>query len=80
MFYGQTRASEKVNRKKSRGNRWNRTGSSKSGFTLLDFVGSNNYGNATAKRFGQTDDTTVVSLYLASKAAQASSEEMAYSK
>ena len=32
----------------------------------------------TAKHFGQTDDITVLSLYLASKAAQPSSEEMAY--
>jgi len=34
----------------------------------------------TAKRFGQTDDITVLSLYLASKAAQPSKEELAYSK
>jgi hypothetical protein len=34
----------------------------------------------TAKRFGQTDDITVLSLYLASKTAQPSSEELAYSK
>lgn len=34
----------------------------------------------TAKHFGQTDDITVLSLYLASKAAQASREELAYSR
>jgi len=34
----------------------------------------------TAKRFGQTDDITVLSLYLASKTAQPSKEELAYSK
>jgi len=34
----------------------------------------------TAKRFGQTDDITVLSLYLASKTAQPSKEEVAYSK
>jgi hypothetical protein len=34
----------------------------------------------TAQRFGQTDDITVVSLYLASKTAQPSSEELAYSR
>ena len=34
----------------------------------------------TAKHFGQTDDITVLSLYLASKTAQLSKEELAYSK
>ena len=34
----------------------------------------------TAKHFGQTDDITVLSLYLSSKAAQPSSEELAYSR
>jgi phosphoserine phosphatase RsbU/P len=34
----------------------------------------------TAKRFGQTDDITVLSLYLASRTAQPSSEELAYSR
>ena len=34
----------------------------------------------TAQRFGQTDDITVVSLYLSSKTAQPSREELAYSK
>jgi phosphoserine phosphatase RsbU/P len=34
----------------------------------------------TAKHFGQTDDITVVSLYLSSRAAQPSNEELAYSK
>jgi hypothetical protein len=34
----------------------------------------------TAKHFGQTDDITVLSIYLASKAAQPSKEELAYSK
>jgi hypothetical protein len=34
----------------------------------------------TAQRFGQTDDITVVSLYLSSRTAQASKEELAYSK
>jgi phosphoserine phosphatase RsbU/P len=34
----------------------------------------------TAKRFGQTDDITVLSLYLSSRTAQPSSEEFAYSK
>jgi sigma-B regulation protein RsbU (phosphoserine phosphatase) len=34
----------------------------------------------TAQHFGQTDDITVVSLYLSSKTAQPSSEELAYSK
>jgi phosphoserine phosphatase RsbU/P len=34
----------------------------------------------TAQRFGQTDDITVVSLYLSSKTAQPSKEEMAYSR
>jgi sigma-B regulation protein RsbU (phosphoserine phosphatase) len=32
----------------------------------------------TAKHFGQTDDITVLSLYVASRAAQASREELAY--
>jgi len=34
----------------------------------------------TAQRFGQTDDITVVSLYLASRAAQPSNEELAYTR
>ena len=34
----------------------------------------------TAQRFGQTDDITVVSLYLSSRTAQPSKEELAYSK
>lgn len=34
----------------------------------------------TAKHFGQTDDITVLSLYVASKMAQPSSEELAYSR
>jgi phosphoserine phosphatase RsbU/P len=34
----------------------------------------------TAKHFGQTDDITVLSLYLASKTAQASREELVYSR
>ncbi len=34
----------------------------------------------TAKRFGQTDDITVLSVYLSSKTAQPSKEELAYSK
>lgn len=34
----------------------------------------------TAKHFGQTDDITVLSVYVASKAAQPSNEELAYSK
>jgi len=34
----------------------------------------------TAQRFGQTDDITVVSLYLSSRMAQPSKEELAYSK
>ena len=34
----------------------------------------------TAQHFGQTDDITVVSLYLSSRTAQPSSEELAYSK
>lgn len=34
----------------------------------------------TAKHFGQTDDITVLSLYLASKAAQPSREELVYSR
>ena len=34
----------------------------------------------TAQRFGQTDDITVVSLYLSSRMAQPSNEELAYSK
>lgn len=34
----------------------------------------------TAQRFGQTDDITVVSLYLSSRTAQPSNEELAYSK
>lgn len=34
----------------------------------------------TAKHFGQTDDITVVSLYLASRTAQPSKEEIAYSR
>jgi phosphoserine phosphatase RsbU/P len=34
----------------------------------------------TAKRFGQTDDITVLSLYLASRTAQPSSEQLAYSR
>jgi sigma-B regulation protein RsbU (phosphoserine phosphatase) len=34
----------------------------------------------TAQHFGQTDDITVVSLYLSSKTAQPSNEELAYSK
>jgi sigma-B regulation protein RsbU (phosphoserine phosphatase) len=34
----------------------------------------------TAQRFGQTDDITVVSLYLSSRTAQPSSEELAFSK
>ncbi len=34
----------------------------------------------TAQRFGQTDDITVVSLYLSSKTAQPSKEEVAYSR
>jgi hypothetical protein len=34
----------------------------------------------TAQRFGQTDDITVVSLYLSSRTAQPSSEELAYSR
>ena len=34
----------------------------------------------TAKHFGQTDDITVLSLYLASKTAQPSREELAFSK
>jgi phosphoserine phosphatase RsbU/P len=34
----------------------------------------------TAKHFGQTDDITVLSLYLASKTAQLSNEELAYSR
>jgi stage II sporulation SpoE-like protein len=34
----------------------------------------------TAKHFGQTDDITVVSLYLSSRTAQPSNEELAYSK
>ena len=34
----------------------------------------------TAKHFGQTDDITVLSLYLASRTAQASREELAYSR
>lgn len=34
----------------------------------------------TAKHFGQTDDITVLSLYLASKTAQPSREELAYSR
>ena len=34
----------------------------------------------TAKRFGQTDDITVLSIYLSSKTAQPSNEELAYSK
>lgn len=34
----------------------------------------------TAKHFGQTDDITVLSVYVASKAAQASKEELVYSK
>jgi serine phosphatase RsbU (regulator of sigma subunit) len=33
----------------------------------------------TAKHFGQTDDITVLSLYLASRAAQRDSEDMVYS-
>jgi serine phosphatase RsbU (regulator of sigma subunit) len=32
----------------------------------------------TAQRFGQTDDITVVSLYLASRAAQRTNDEMVY--
>jgi sigma-B regulation protein RsbU (phosphoserine phosphatase) len=32
----------------------------------------------TAQRFGQTDDITVVSLYLASRAAQHTNDEMVY--
>jgi hypothetical protein len=34
----------------------------------------------TAKHFGQTDDITVLSVYVASKAAQTSKEELAYSR
>jgi phosphoserine phosphatase RsbU/P len=34
----------------------------------------------TAQRFGQTDDITVVSLYLSSRTAQPSKEELAYSQ
>jgi hypothetical protein len=34
----------------------------------------------TAQHFGQTDDITVVSLYLSSKTAQPSNEQLAYSK
>ena len=34
----------------------------------------------TAKHFGQTDDITVLSLYLASRTAQAQREELAYSR
>jgi hypothetical protein len=34
----------------------------------------------TAQHFGQTDDITVVSLYLSSKTAQPSNQELAYSK
>jgi len=34
----------------------------------------------TAKHFGQTDDITVLSLYLASRTAQASREELVYSR
>lgn len=34
----------------------------------------------TAQRFGQTDDITVVSLYVTSKTAQPSKEELAYSR
>lgn len=34
----------------------------------------------TAKHFGQTDDITVLSIYIKSKTAQPSSEELAYSK
>jgi sigma-B regulation protein RsbU (phosphoserine phosphatase) len=34
----------------------------------------------TAQRFGQTDDITVVSLYLSSRTAQPNNEELAYSK
>ena len=34
----------------------------------------------TAKHFGQTDDITVLSIYLSSKSAQPSNEELAYSR
>jgi serine phosphatase RsbU (regulator of sigma subunit) len=33
----------------------------------------------TAKHFGQTDDITVLSIYIKSKTAQPSKEELAYS-
>ena len=34
----------------------------------------------TAQHFGQTDDITVVSLYLSSRTAQPSNEQLAYTK